>query len=155
MTRTTFARLSFLVLGACSSTPGGTSSAAAGDECAGVGTAGGQGELQIPDAEEGKFNVAMVLIGPHDDGGWSQAKDMASDAWATGQALYALASAGLKADDPAIARGQAFLVKSQREDGSWPMTSRPTKPGGEGAKNLVPIIGAGSAWAVLGLVRSR
>ncbi len=29
--------------------------------------------LQIPDVEEGKFNVAMVLIGPHDDGGWSQA----------------------------------------------------------------------------------
>jgi basic membrane protein A len=29
--------------------------------------------LQIPDIEEGKFNVAMVLIGPHDDGGWSQA----------------------------------------------------------------------------------
>jgi basic membrane protein A len=34
---------------------------------------GGQGELQIPDAVEGQFNVAMVLIGPHDDGGWSQA----------------------------------------------------------------------------------
>jgi basic membrane protein A and related proteins len=31
------------------------------------------GELQIPDIVEGKFNVAMVLIGPHDDGGWSQA----------------------------------------------------------------------------------
>jgi len=29
--------------------------------------------LQIPDVEEGKFNVAAVLIGPHDDGGWSQA----------------------------------------------------------------------------------
>ena len=29
--------------------------------------------LQIPDIEDGKFNVAMVLIGPHDDGGWSQA----------------------------------------------------------------------------------
>jgi basic membrane protein A len=27
----------------------------------------------IPDAVAGKFNVAMVLIGPHDDGGWSQA----------------------------------------------------------------------------------
>ncbi|MCK4317028.1 MAG: hypothetical protein KAX24_14780, partial [Anaerolineae bacterium] len=27
----------------------------------------------IPATEEGKFNVAMVLIGPHDDGGWSQA----------------------------------------------------------------------------------
>ncbi|MGB6420250.1 MAG: BMP family ABC transporter substrate-binding protein [Anaerolineales bacterium] len=31
------------------------------------------GGLQIPAIEEGKFNVAMVLIGPHDDGGWSQA----------------------------------------------------------------------------------
>ena len=29
--------------------------------------------LQIPDVVKGKFNVAMVLIGPHDDGGWSQA----------------------------------------------------------------------------------
>ncbi|RME90798.1 MAG: BMP family ABC transporter substrate-binding protein [Anaerolineae bacterium] len=29
--------------------------------------------FQIPEIEEGKFNVAMVLIGPHDDGGWSQA----------------------------------------------------------------------------------
>lgn len=31
------------------------------------------GGFQIPDIMEGKFNVAMVLIGPHDDGGWSQA----------------------------------------------------------------------------------
>ena len=78
MVRTSFARLSLLtaallVLGACSTTPGSSSSAAAGDRCAGVGTVGGQGELQIPDAVEGQFNVAMVLIGPHDDGGWSQA----------------------------------------------------------------------------------
>jgi basic membrane protein A len=29
--------------------------------------------FQIPEIEDGKFNVAMVLIGPHDDGGWSQA----------------------------------------------------------------------------------
>lgn len=29
--------------------------------------------LQIPDVVAGKFNIAMVLIGPHDDGGWSQA----------------------------------------------------------------------------------
>jgi basic membrane protein A len=31
------------------------------------------GGFQIPNVEDGKFNVAMVLIGPHDDGGWSQA----------------------------------------------------------------------------------
>jgi basic membrane protein A len=32
-----------------------------------------EGGFAIPATEEGKFNVAMVLIGPHDDGGWSQA----------------------------------------------------------------------------------
>ena len=32
-----------------------------------------EGGFTIPAIEDGKFNVAMVLIGPHDDGGWSQA----------------------------------------------------------------------------------
>ncbi len=31
------------------------------------------GGFEIPTVEDGKFNVAMVLIGPHDDGGWSEA----------------------------------------------------------------------------------
>ena len=31
------------------------------------------GGVQLPETVDGKFNVAMVLIGPHDDGGWSQA----------------------------------------------------------------------------------
>ena len=31
------------------------------------------GGFQIPNINKGNFNVAMVLIGPHDDGGWSQA----------------------------------------------------------------------------------
>jgi hypothetical protein len=75
---------------------------------------------------------------------------MASDAWATGQALYALAHAGIKPDEPIIQRGHAFLVGTQRDDGSWPMTSRPAKPGGEGSKSLIPITAAGSAWATLG-----
>ncbi|NTV73945.1 MAG: BMP family ABC transporter substrate-binding protein, partial [Holophaga sp.] len=35
--------------------------------------AGAGAAVQLPDVVEGKFNVAMVLIGPHDDGGWSQA----------------------------------------------------------------------------------
>jgi basic membrane protein A len=30
------------------------------------------GGFQIPEVVDGKFNIAMVLIGPHDDGGWSQ-----------------------------------------------------------------------------------
>ena len=79
---------------------------------------------------------------------------MPSDAWATGQTLYALAHAGAQRDEPVITRAREFLLKSQRDDGSWPMTSRPAKPSGEGSKSLIPITGAGSAWAVLGLVKS-
>jgi basic membrane protein A len=36
--------------------------------------AGAAAGTQIPDVVAGKFNVAMVLIGPHNDGGWSQAQ---------------------------------------------------------------------------------
>jgi hypothetical protein len=99
--------------------------------------------------------VRLIKERQNADGGWSQTKDMASDAWASGQALYALAHAGVKPDDPAIQRGHAFLIKTQREDGSWRMTSRPVKPGGPGSNSLIPITGAGTAWAVLGLVQNR
>ena len=65
-----------IVVGACSSTPKASGAAASGNgnDCtAGSAAAGGTGALQVPAAVAGKFNVAMVLIGPHDDGGWSQA----------------------------------------------------------------------------------
>jgi hypothetical protein len=106
-------------------------------------------------AEESEPLLRRIKERQNNDGGWSQTKEMASDGWATGQALYALTHAGIKADEPVIARAQAFLIKTQREDGSWPMTSRPTKPGDEGCKSLIPITGGGGAWAVLGLVRSQ
>jgi Squalene-hopene cyclase N-terminal domain len=106
-------------------------------------------------AEEWQPLVRRIQERQNADGGWSQAQDMASDAWATGQALYALAHAGIKPDEPVIARAHAFLIKTQRDDGCWPMTSRPVKPGGKGSTSLIPITGAGSAWAVLGLVRTR
>src|SRR3954471_7887961 len=63
-------------VGACSSTtsPGTSGAAASGAAGGGTACAAGTGtSLQIPDVEAGKFNVGMVLIGPHDDGGWSQA----------------------------------------------------------------------------------
>lgn len=111
-------------------------------------------KLNRPDKEREPL-VRRIKERQNPDGGWSQTKGMASDAWATGQALYALAHVGIKSNDPTSARAQAFLVKTQREDGSWQMTSRPTKPGGKGSTSLIPITGAGSAWAVLGLVQSR
>ncbi|MFN8453870.1 MAG: BMP family ABC transporter substrate-binding protein [Anaerolineae bacterium] len=35
-----------------------------------------EGKYQIPAIEEGKYNVAFVYVGPHDDGGWTQAHDV-------------------------------------------------------------------------------
>ncbi|OGO56363.1 MAG: BMP family ABC transporter substrate-binding protein [Chloroflexi bacterium RBG_16_69_14] len=65
-----------LIFSACSSTAGpsgsATPSGSAAAACAGTGAKAGA-SLQIPEVVAGKFNVAMVLIGPHDDGGWSQA----------------------------------------------------------------------------------
>jgi len=90
----------------------------------------------------------------NEDGGWSQIKLAKSDAYATGQALYALAEAGVTKDDAAIRRAQSFLEKSQRQDGAWAMTSRAIMGNGKVATKFEPITHAGSAWAVMGLVRS-
>src|SRR3954449_12043808 len=57
---------------AAANSSGGATGGGGSAACAASGSAGRAG-LQIPDVEAGKFNVAMVLIGPHDDGGWSQA----------------------------------------------------------------------------------
>lgn len=108
-------------------------------------------------AEELALLAERIRARQNPDGGWSQAPIMASDAWATGHALFALAHVPVPDESAAraIARGQAFLVRTQEANGSWPMTSRPIEPGGAGSNSLVPITGAGAAWAVLGLVRTE
>jgi ankyrin repeat protein len=59
------------------------------------------------------------------DGGWSQIATLPSDAYATGQALTALAQSGVvKPTDPAYEKGVRFLLGSQLEDGSWYVRSR-------------------------------
>jgi Prenyltransferase and squalene oxidase repeat len=59
------------------------------------------------------------------DGGWAQRATLASDAYATGQALVALREAGaLKSSDDADKNGAQFLIRTQLEDGSWYVRSR-------------------------------
>src|SRR5262245_17051702 len=55
------------------------------------------------------------------DGGWSYRKEISSsDAFATGQVLYALSDEGIAGDAPAIRRAWLFLVQTQnKDDGSW------------------------------------
>jgi hypothetical protein len=86
------------------------------------------------------------------DGGWAQTDERTSDAFATGQALFALHQAGLDRNHPSITSAIAFLVNSQQPDGTWQMTSRPNPEDGMPATNLNPITYAATAWATLGLV---
>lgn len=60
-----------LVLAACSPAGG-----AADVDCRAETEAAAEGNYQIPSAIEGCFNVAFVYVGPHDDGGWTQAHDV-------------------------------------------------------------------------------
>jgi squalene cyclase len=65
------------------------------------------------------------------DGGWSQLPTLASDAYATGEALVALEQSGaITVDDPAYRRGVAFLLATQLADGSWFVRTRalPVQP---------------------------
>jgi hypothetical protein len=94
--------------------------------------------------------VNQLRAGQNADGGWGQTRGAKSDAYATGQALYALAESGAKPGDKAVRKAQSFLTKTQRPDGSWAMASRAILPSGKRVKNLEPITHAGSAWAVLG-----
>lgn len=58
------------------------------------------------------------------DGGWSQLPALESDAYATGQALVALQTAGMETTDPVYKRGVEFLIRTQSADGSWHVKTR-------------------------------
>jgi len=86
-----------------------------------------------------------------------------SDAHGTGQALLALqSSASDHATAQAIARAQQWLVKTQREDGSWPSdftriskTDRSAPEKAKSFKNATMIYTYfASGWATIGLLQS-
>ncbi len=87
----------------------------------------------------------------HADGGWSQLKELPSDALATGQTLYVLALVGGAEQQPAIGRAQAFLVRTQLKGGSWWVPTRNAE-----SKNRVGQASShyGSGWATVGLIRT-
>lgn len=104
-------------------------------------------------SDEIKSAVEGLMGLQNADGGWSQVRDRESDAYASGQVLYALSMAGIPADTEAVKKGVTFLANTQREDGSWPMKRR-GHPGVTPSENVVPITYLGTAWGTLGLMRS-
>jgi ankyrin repeat protein len=94
------------------------------------------------------------------DGGWPQLRGLESDAWATGEALFALHESGrLAVTDAAYTRGVQFLLRTQYEDGSWWVHSRtwPFQPhfdSGFPHGNDQWISAGGTAWATLALLQT-
>ena len=71
--------------------------------------------------------VAEVRGLQRPDGGFPQTAHLASDAYATASALWALREANVPVKDAAYQRGVKFLLASQRDDGSWYVASRSPK----------------------------
>lgn len=77
------------------------------------------------DDKDLKDAAAAILADQRPDGGWSQLADLHSDAYATGQALYALhEGAGVPVTDAAYKRGVNFLLRTQDDDGTWYVSKR-------------------------------
>jgi hypothetical protein len=82
-----------------------------------------------------------LLARQNSDGGWSLSGKK-SDAFATGQTLYALRLAGMTDRDGSIERGMRWLISHQKKDGSW-HTVESSQNGADKGEAM---------WAVLGLV---
>lgn len=75
--------------------------------------------------------VKALKAAQNPDGSWSQLPGVAAEAYATGQALYALhVSGGVPAGDPVYKKGVQWLLGNQLADGSWfaPTRAVPIQP---------------------------
>lgn len=111
-------------------------------------------------AEEREKSVQDILTDQRADGGWAQLDDMQSDAYATGQALYALrAAGGAYLPDFKLKQGVQFLLRTQEEDGSWFVNKR-TAPNNNyfdaGFSHGLSQYSSfnGTCWAMMALAKS-
>jgi hypothetical protein len=58
------------------------------------------------------------------DGGWGQTDNLATDAYATGEVLWALHESGMAVSNPVYRRGVDYLLRTQQEDGTWHVVTR-------------------------------
>jgi glycogen debranching enzyme len=102
-------------------------------------------------------SAAALVAAQRLDGGWSQLPSLASDAYATGEALVALAESGaMSTSDAAYKRGVQYLLGTQFADGSWFVKSRaiPLQPHFESGFPFGRdqfISAAGTNWAARAL----
>jgi N-acyl-D-amino-acid deacylase len=103
-------------------------------------------------------DIQKLLAAQHMDGGWSQLDALPTDAYATGQSLYALNQSGqLPVTAAGYQKGINFLLKTQEADGSWHVKTRsypfvPYVNSGFPHEDDQFISAAGSNWATIALI---
>ena len=101
--------------------------------------------------------VGDLIQSQRADGGWAQLPGLESDAYATGQALYALRiGGGMSPDHESYQKGIANLLQTQLPDGTWLVHTRsyPVQPYFESGFPHGPdqwISAAATSWATLSL----
>ncbi len=95
------------------------------------------------------------------DGGWAQLPTLASDAYASGEALCALYESGMvKADDEVYQKGILYLLKTQDGEGAWVVQTRASPIQPFFSSYFPPydenqyISAAASNWAVMALLNA-
>ena len=68
--------------------------------------------------------VKQLIALQRPNGGWGQTGNLASDAYATGEPLYALHETGMAAIQTVYRRGVDFLLRTQKEIGFWLVKTR-------------------------------
>src|SRR5260370_4667244 len=110
--------------------------------------------------EEKQKAIEELRAEQRPDGGWPQTPALQSDAYATGQALYALhVAGGVPVTDPVYQRGIQFLLRTQDKDGSWFVNKRAIPANNyfdarfpHGESQFSPF--HGTCWATLALLQT-
>jgi len=113
-------------------------------------------EKQFGQAEKAEELLAELRKRRNADGGWAWRHGEKSDAFGTGQAIWALVQMGRDSTDPAIQHGTRFLLDSQLKDGSWnvPFQTISGKKRQEGGVLQEVYDHWGTTWATIGLART-
>jgi N-acyl-D-amino-acid deacylase len=103
-----------------------------------------------------RTSATALLAEQRPDGGWAQLSTLETDAYATGQALVALQTAGHAVSSAEYRRGAAYLLRTQFADGSWLVRSRtfplqPPRDTGFPHGKHQWISAAGTSWAAMAL----
>jgi N-acyl-D-amino-acid deacylase len=110
-----------------------------------------------PDAEAVRALATMQRA----DGGWNQLPHMESDAYATGEVMFALSTAGrMSAANPVYQNGVNYLLATQAADGTWQVKTRaiwlqPYFESGFPYGKDQFISTAGTAWAAMALAAAQ